>query len=377
MKFNELDILPVLETALAKEQIVEPTPIQQKSIPYILDGKDIYISSETGTGKTLAYLLPIISRIDSSTKDLQVIILAPTHELASQIHKQTLSLNQNSGLAFRSLLLIGGTSTNRQVDKLKKKPHIVIGSAGRILDLIQMRKLKSHNVKCMVIDEADSMLNGESIDLVNGILKTMLKQRQLILVSATNKKETNAAANSISDKLVHVFTNSNQVCNDIEHVYFEIPEKKKTDLLRKLIRSYKPERAIVFVHRNETAMQVAEQLRERGISAGEIHGDCNKFSREQSIKQFKQGKINILIASDVAARGLDIKGVTHIFNLDIPAKSNDYLHRAGRTGRAGKHGYCVSLMNNNDLKTANRYKDELKIQITKATIFDGVVTLQK
>ena len=167
MTFSELEILPVLESALAKENICQPTPIQMVATPVVLAGKDVYISSETGTGKTLAYLLPLLSRLDISTKDLQVMIVTPTHELCSQIQSELLLLKQNSGWGFRSQLLIGGASTKRQIEKLKKKPHIVVGSAGRMLELIKVRKLKVHKVRTLVVDEADSMLVGESANTIN------------------------------------------------------------------------------------------------------------------------------------------------------------------------------------------------------------------
>ncbi|MCF6176337.1 MAG: DEAD/DEAH box helicase [Victivallaceae bacterium] len=377
MKFNELAILPALETALIKENITVPTQIQEHGIPVIIDGKDVFISSETGSGKTLAYLLPLISKLDLTSKNLQVIIVTPTYELCSQIQDQLIKLNQNSGLGVRSQLLIGSASTKRQLEKLKKKPHIVVGSAGRILDLIKMKKLKVHAVNSMVIDEADKMLFGEEMDLVEDILRSMLKERQLIYVSATNQPESNETIASLSPALVSIHTQSNKIVDDIEHICFTAHENDKPKLLCKIINACDPERAIVFTHRNETAGRIARKLAEHKISVGELHGECDKQTRLQAINRFRNGKVKILVASDMAARGLDIKGVTHIFNVDAPGKSKDYLHRAGRTGRAGAHGYCISLMSGEEQKIVRRYERELKIIIKQASIYEGVITYEK
>ncbi len=376
MKFSELLIKPALEAALSKENIIEPTAIQEKSIPLILNGKDIYLSSETGTGKTLAYLLPLISKLDTTSRDLQVMILTPTHELASQIIDQLKRIQQNSDIDIRSQLLIGTASIKRQLENLKKKPHIVAGSAGRLLELIKMRKLKVHNVKSVVIDEADKLLYTESVDTIKEILRSMLKGRQLIFASATNQAISNEVAKTLAPDLIQAHTGSNQISSNIDHIYFEAHENEKPKLLSRIINACKPERAIIFTHRNETARRIAKKLSERKKNIGEIHGDCDKQARQNTINQFRSGKINILVASDMAARGLDVKGVTHIFNFDIPAQSKDYLHRAGRTGRAGANGYCISLMSGEEQKAARRYERELKIKMHKATIFDGVIKFE-
>lgn len=376
MEFKALAILPELETALEKENITTPTPIQECAIPAIMDNEDVFISSETGSGKTLAYLLPLISKLDIISRDLQVIIVTPTHELSSQIQDQLIKLAQNSGLGFRSQLLIGSAAIKRQLEKLKKKPHIIVGSTGRMLELIKMRKLKVHKINTMVIDEADKMLFDESLELIEEVLSTMLKERQMIYVSATNQTESNETIASLSPAVVHVHTGSNKIVANIEHICFTAHENDKPKLLGKLISAYAPERAIVFTHRNETAGRIAIKLAEHKISVGEMHGACDKQTRRQAINNFKNGKIKVLVASDMAARGLDIKGVTHIFNVDVPGKSKDYLHRAGRTGRAGAHGYCISLMSGEEMKIARRYERELKIKIKQANIFGGVISFE-
>ena len=377
MNFSELGISTDLELALAKESIVTPTPIQEKAAPEILSGNDVYISSETGSGKTLAYLLPLLTKLNFATKDLQLVILTPTHELASQIQDQLISLKQNSGLDMRSQLLIGSASTKRQIEKLKKKPHVIVGSAGRILELTKIKKLKVHKVETVVIDEADNMLYGDKIDVIHNILDTMLRGRQIILASATNQSEANKAIHSISEQMVQVHTKSNTVCDTIEHIYLSAHENEKPKTLVRIIKACNPERAIVFTHKNETAKRTARNLSDNGIKVGEIHGECDKLSRVKAIEQFKRGKIQVLVASDMAARGLDVKGVSHIFNVDVPSKSKDYLHRAGRTGRAGANGYCISLMSGEEEKIGRRYERELDITLKKALVAEGEITLDE
>lgn len=371
--FQNFEVLPALITALAAEKIATPTAIQNQAIPCVLENKDVYISSPTGTGKTLAYALPLLSKIDVTSKDLQVIILTPTHELSSQIQSQLLLLNQNSGLGFRSQLLIGGASTKRQIEKLKKKPHLVVGSAGRVLELIKMKKLKVHTVKTLVIDEADSMLFGDSLTGIKKILQCLTAPPQIILVSATNQQETNAVAAELSPAMIQAHAESNQVSQSIDHIWFSGHQNEKAELLRKILRASEPERAIVFTHRNETAIRIAQGLTNRSFKVSEIHGKCDKLTREKSINEFRRGKTTILVASDMGARGLDIKGVTHVFNVDIPGQSKAYLHRAGRTGRAGEPGVCVSLVSPEEEKIIRRFERELDIQFTQATIANGEV----
>jgi superfamily II DNA/RNA helicase len=375
MKFSELGILPALESALAKEDIVETNAIQEKAIPLMLDGQDVYISSETGTGKTLAYLLPLLSKLDCDSKGIQAVILTPTYELAAQIQDQLVRLRQNSTLDFRSMMVIGSAALKRQLEKLKSKPQIIVGSTGRILELLKMKKIKVSTVKTLVIDEADKMLLSESLGMMKDLQRAMLKDRQMVFVSATNLPATNQVAADMSANLMEAHTQSNQISDNITHIAFIAHENERPKLLCKVIHACDPERAIVFTHRNETAKRIARKLAEHGMEVGEIHGDCDKQDRVNAINQFRLGKIKILVASDMAARGLDVKGVTHIFNIDVPGKSRDYLHRAGRTGRAGEHGYCISFMSGVERKVARRYQRDLDIAITKASIYKGVIRL--
>jgi len=373
MNFLDIGLNKSLVEGLAVESIENPLPIQEVAIPAILENKDIYLSAPTGTGKTLAYLLPLFEKMDPEKLALQTIVLAPTHELASQIHQQALRLSENSKIKIRSLLLIGGANTKRQIEKLKKKPQLVVGSVGRVLELIRMKKLKIPHVHAVVVDEADRMLAGKSHDDLDRFYRLFSTLPQLIFASAT---QTNLILKEIkkwAPNLEQISVGANQVNTNIQHIYFVVEEREKANLLRKIVRSINPKRALVFVHRNNAAALVRSKMEHYNISVGDLHGTHGKESRKKAIDQFRKGTLQLLIASDVAARGLDIKGVDCIFNYDVPANSQAYLHRAGRTGRAEENGIAISLVTTAEVRLIRRHEKTLKIEMTEALIQDGVL----
>ena len=373
MTFPELDVPPDLVVALGKQDITEPTAIQIAALPVLLAGKDAYLNAETGTGKTLAYLLPIFCRLDAKLVATQVVIVAPTHELAIQIQRQCCDLAQNAGWPIRSLLLIGGTSMERQVEKLKKKPHIVVGSPGRIRELISVGKLKAQAVTSVVIDEADRLLLEESLPVIRAIIQAAPRARQLIFASATEQPESASAIAALAPELVMLKAGVAPVNENIEHLYLVCEERDKPELLRKLLHALRPERAMVFVHRNETAEQVAANLAHHKIPVADLHAASDKQARKQAMDDFRSARIPVLIASDVAARGLDIKGVSHIFNLDVPTQSKAYLHRVGRTARAGAKGQAMTLMTEDEVRLVRRYESELGIVMRRVRLREGRV----
>jgi superfamily II DNA/RNA helicase len=373
MTFAELQLHPELIAALAKQEIADPTPIQIAALPVLLDAKDAYLHAETGTGKTLAYLLPIFSRLDIALAATQAVIVAPTHELAIQIHRQCCDLAQNAGWAVRSVLLIGGTATDRQIEKLKKKPHLVVGSPGRVAELIAKGKLKTKNVGSIVIDEADRLLADESLPSVEAIIRSVPNTRQLIFASATVERESSAAIAALSPHAVMLHAGAAAVNKNIEHLYLICEERDKPDELRKLWHAMSPERAIVFVHRNDVAQKIAAKLEHHDVPAVDLNAALHKLDRKDAMDGFRSGAIRVLIASDVAARGLDIKGVTHIFNFDVPTMSKAYLHRVGRTGRAGANGVAVSLLTEAEARLIRRYQEELGIELKGIRVRAGRV----
>jgi superfamily II DNA/RNA helicase len=371
MSFTDLQIPAPLIAALAAQAITEPTAIQVAATPVLLAGKDAYLHAETGTGKTLAYLLPLFCRIDAGLAATQLVIVAPTHELAIQIQRQCVELARNAASGIRTLLLIGGTPTQRQIDKLKNKPHVVVGSPGRIGELIGRGKLKVQHLRCVVVDEADLLLGEEYLPAVRAIIEAAPPSRQLVFASATREKHAIAAIGALSPELVMLKAGAAAVSDTIEHLYLVCEERDKPDELRKLLHALQPERTLVFVHRNDVAAKVAGKLAHHHIPAADLNAGNDKLVRQRAMDGFRAGTVRVLIASDVAARGLDVKGVTHVVNLDVPTLSKAYLHRSGRTGRAGARGTAVSLVDDSELRIIRRHEQELGIHMQCVRMREG------
>ena len=371
MTFTEIGVPEDLVAALAKQAITEPMPIQTVAYPVLSAGKDAYLCAETGTGKTLAYLLPLLGRLDLSLAATQLAVIAPTHELVLQIQRQCIELAKNANRAVRTLALVGGTLIDRQVEKLKTKPHVVVGSPGRIRELIQLRKLKAHLIKCVVIDEADRLLGDESAQMIRDLLHVMPRDRQLVFVSATEQSQSAATIATLSPNLVMLRTVGASINPNIEHLGLVCEERDKADVLRSLVHALSSERIMVFVHRTETAENVAAKLAHHKINVAQLHAAVTKQDRQQAMESFRSGRANVLIASDVAARGLDIPDVTHVINLDVPTLSKAYLHRVGRTARAAASGVAISFFTENETQLARRFEQELGITIHRVRLREG------
>ena len=373
MTFAELGVPDDLVAALAKQDITDPMPVQIAALPVLLAGKNAYLKSETGTGKTLAYVLPILGRVEMPRDATQVVILGPTHELAIQIQRLCRDLAQHAGRAIRTQLLIGGTSMARQIDHLKRKPHVVVGSPGRIRELMTMGKLKTQAIACIVIDEADRLLADTSLDDVRAIVRATPAGRQLIFASATEQPESAAAITALAPDVVMVRAGAAAVNENIEHFYMVCEERDKPEVLRKLLHALGAERALVFVHRNDTAETVAAKLAHHHVAVANLHGASDKRGRKQAMDDFRSGRARVLIASDVAARGLDIAGVTDIVNLDVPTQGKAYLHRVGRTARAGAKGRATTLMTAAEVRLVRRLETELGIVMHPVRLREGQV----
>jgi len=372
--FSELNLIPQLVEALKKQHIDKPTEIQKQAIPAIIENNDIIAQSQTGSGKTLAYLLPLISKIDLTSKNLQAIVLTPTHELALQVERQINLLIKNSGLPLRAAVIIGGVNITRQLEKLKEKPHIVVGSAGRILEIIGRKKMTGHMVKTIVIDEADRMLDEKNIENVKAIIKTTLKDRQLVMFSATmSEKAINTAKDLMKEAQIIQIKKKGFLPDSIKHIYFVCEKRDKVDMLRKIIRSEKPERVIVFTNNPNNIETIIEKLEYHKLKAAGIYGLNNKMERKQSMEDFVSGRKPVLITSDLSSRGLDIEGVTHIINMDIPEEPVFYLHRAGRTGRAGKKGVSISIVTQKEEHWLRKYEKRFNIKIEKKVLSYGKI----
>jgi len=373
--FDKLGLSEELVNGLKLMGIKDPTEIQQKAIPWAIANRDVIGQSQTGSGKTLAYLLPLFMKIASDKREMQAIILAPTHELAMQIDMTVRLLSEKSGIPVTSAAIIGDVNVKRQIEKLREKPHIIVGSAGRIIELIKMKKINAQTVKTIVLDEGDKLLNDKNIKVVKDIIKTTMKDRQLMVFSATvSEKAISVAKDLMKTPEIIKIKEENMVNPDIEHLYLQCEQRDKMEMLRKLIAATEPSKAIIFINKSDDIQITTSKLKFHNINAYSIFGTAAKEDRKNAMEGFRSGKYRLLVASDLAARGLDIAGVSLIFNLDIPEDHKEYLHRAGRTGRQGMEGTCISIVTEKEVATLKKMEREFNIEISPARIYKGIIS---
>lgn len=362
--FLQTGVSPVLAEALQKQNISTPTEVQIRTLPEALAGKDLIVQSPTGTGKTLAYLLPLFSKIDPQKREMQAIVLAPTHELAMQIVRQAEILAEGAESPLKVLPILGNVNVQRQVEKLRDKPQLLVGSPGRIQELMKKKKIHAHTIKTIIIDEADRLLDQNNLPILRDIIKMTPRERQLLLFSASiTPKSAEIAKDLLKEPVTIGVEASVPVPVNINHLYFLVELRDKIDTLRKILRSANPQRAIVFIGHREEADVVADKLSYHGMVVKAIHGDSEKLDRKKVMEDFRSGKIQVLVASDLAARGLDIQGLTHIINLHITRDPQNYLHRAGRTGRMGQAGTVISIVTQSELAQVKVWEKSLGITL--------------
>ncbi len=339
----------------------EPSPIQKEVIPVILDGLDVIAQAQTGTGKTAAFALPLVNdlRHDGS---IEALIVAPTRELVMQIGDEVFKLGKYNKV--RTVSLFGGQPIRRQIELLEKKPQIIIATPGRLLDHLRNGRLKDFDPKVVVLDESDEMLDMGFLDDIEEIFTYLSSDRQTLLFSATMPTPIKHLAQKIlhNPKLIKV-TPSDTTNQDISQRYYIINEQEREDAIVRLIDSEMPSKAIIFTRMKKEADLLCERLVSRGYKAGALHGDMEQRERQRAIKAFKDSSINVLVATDIAARGLDISGVSHVFNFHIPLNPESYVHRIGRTGRAGKKGVAITLATPLEFKELRRIKENTKAKI--------------
>ncbi|MDD5945974.1 MAG: DEAD/DEAH box helicase [Clostridia bacterium] len=370
--FKELGLSEELTAALKKQGIEKPTEVQENTIPDILEKNSVIARAETGSGKTLTYLLPLFMNIDPTARTAQCIILTPTHELAVQVHRQAELLAENSGIEIRSALIIGNAGMARQIEKLKEKPQIIIGSAGRIYDLIGKRKIPAHTVKTIVVDEADRMLDNMNIDMVKAIVKTTLKDsRQMIFLSASMNDEAVSVAKEMCSKEPVFCMAEEKIPASLSHYCITCELRDKINTIRKIVHGEKAKKTIVFINNPENIEVTVEKLCYHSLKAVGLYGGIRRDERRKAINDMISGKAEILVASDLVSRGLDIPGVTHIINLDIPENATSYLHRAGRSGRGGKSGKIISLATLGEKRYVNKCARELGIKVEYVRMREG------
>lgn len=357
--FSELGVSKPIVDALAKAGITSPFPIQHLAIPIALTGSDLIGQARTGTGKTFAYGLPLLqriwtdSRLNESTKP-KALVMAPTRELAIQVAND-LSL-AGAGCSIRVLTIYGGVGYEEQLETLKSGVDVVVGTPGRLLDLTQRRSLKLDDVQIVVLDEADEMLNLGFLPDVERLLAKVPGSRQTLLFSATMPSQIMALARSHLNQPVNIRAEGDDaqatVPDTTQYVY-QAHELDKPEIVGKLANSGRVEKMMIFTQTKRAAQRLSDELSDRGFAAGAIHGDLNQAQRERTLKKFRNGKLTILVATDVAARGIDVAGVSHVVNYEVPDDPEQYIHRIGRTGRAGNSGVAVTLV---DWQDVTRWK---------------------
>ncbi|CAM4342664.1 DEAD/DEAH box helicase [Paenibacillus typhae] len=341
--FAEFGLEPKVLQAITELGFEESTPIQEQAIPIALTGADMIGQAQTGTGKTAAFGIPLISKISREDEKITALVMTPTRELAIQVAEEIGKLSRFKGL--RSLAIYGGQDIGRQIRGLKKKPQIIIGTPGRLLDHINRKTIRLDDVQTIVLDEADEMLDMGFMEDIQSILKLVPEERQTMLFSATMPPNIQRLAQQFLKNPQHVSVIPKQISAPlIDQAYIEVPERQKFEALSRLIDMESPELAIVFGRTKRRVDELAEGLQKRGYSADGLHGDLSQNQRDAVMRKFRDGSIDVLVATDVAARGLDVSGVTHVINFDLPQDPESYVHRIGRTGRAGKEGTAWSFV---------------------------------
>ena len=349
MLFTDLGLSPSILRAIEEEGYTSPTPIQEKSIPAVLKGGDLLAAAQTGTGKTAGFTLPILQRLTSNTKassgkrQLRVLILTPTRELAAQVQESVVTYGKYTGL--KSTVVFGGVGANPQIKAIAAGLDILVATPGRLLDLMSQKCVSLDAIEILVLDEADRMLDMGFLRDIKKILAALPKQRQNLLFSATFSTEIKALADGLlnSPALIEV-ARSNSTNEAIAQLIHPVDRGQKHPLLAHLIQTKQWKQVLVFTRTKHGANKLVTQLEKDGITSMAIHGNKSQSARTKALAEFKDGKITVLVATDIAARGIDIDQLPHVVNYDLPNVSEDYVHRIGRTGRAGSNGVAVSLV---------------------------------
>ncbi|MCB1705568.1 MAG: DEAD/DEAH box helicase [Halioglobus sp.] len=369
MLFKDLGLSAELLRAVEKQGYAEATPIQEQAIPIVLEGKDLLAGAQTGTGKTAGFTLPVLQRLQQAHQEGQkrhprVLVLTPTRELAAQVHESVRDYGQY--LPFRSAVIFGGVSINPQKQKLIKGVDIVVATPGRLLDHVQQRSIDLSRVEILVLDEADRMLDMGFIRDIRKILNVIPAQRQTLLFSATFSREIKALSSEFMNQPSQIqVTPENTAVDLVSQVVYPVDKHRKRELLSQKIGEEQWQQVLVFTRTKHGANKLAEQLGKDGITASAIHGNKSQGARTKALADFKAGAVRVLVATDIAARGIDIDKLPHVVNFELPNIPEDYVHRIGRTARAGREGSAMSLVCVDELKLLRDIEKLLGSQIEK------------
>lgn len=375
-QFSDLPLQPELMEGLEKLGYAEPTPIQAQVIPIMLTGADLIGQAQTGTGKTAAFALPILQSLIAGQREPQALILSPTRELAMQVAKAMEGYGAYTGV--RVLSIYGGSSYSRQISALKRGVDVVVGTPGRLLDLLKKKSLNLSQVRTLVLDEADEMLSMGFIDDIETILDATARKRQVALFSATMPKRIKELAGKyLHNPQIVTIKEKQLTVAAIEQRYYIVNQRDKFAALTRLFEAEDMTRTLIFVRTRVGTGELANALAARGISAEMINGDLSQDARERVMSRFKNNRIQVLVATDVAARGLDINDISHIVNYDLPEDPEVFVHRIGRTGRAGKEGVAISLLTPRDTRMLRRIESYTRQKQTKSELPTKDAILQK
>ncbi len=370
MLFNDLGLSAELLRAIDKKGYRQTTPIQQQALPSILAPQDILACAQTGTGKTAGFTLPILQRLKKSKsgrKRVQVLILTPTRELAAQVAESVREYGHF--LPYSTAVIFGGVSINTQIQKLRKGVDIVVATPGRLLDHLERRTIDLSGIDVLVLDEADRMLDMGFIRDIRKVMKALPKQRQNLLFSATFSNEIRRLASDLLNAPEEIdVAPRNTTADRVEQTIHPVDRPRKRKLLTELISDGKWRQVLVFTRTKHGSNRLAEQLNRDGISAAAINGNKSQGARTRALKDFKSGDVRVLVATDIAARGLDIDRLPHVVNYELPHVAEDYVHRIGRTARAGQSGHAISLVCADELKLLKGIERLLKTEIQRKTI---------
>lgn len=349
MSFTAFTFHPQIQKAIDTCGYVSPTPIQEQAIPSVLAGRDLLGLAQTGTGKTAAFVLPILQRLHAGPKGkIRALIIAPTRELAEQTHDYIGKMATHTHL--RSIVVYGGVSKQGQINKIRQGVDIVVACPGRLLDLVNDRAISLAAVEMLILDEADHMFDKGFLPDIRRILKNLPRQRQTLVFSATMPTEIRSLAEDILTDPVTVQINHTRPIATISHVFYQVEQKNKTTLLKKILQEKEMATALVFTRTKHKAKNLALQLQKAGCKATSLQGNLSQQKRQQALDGFKSGIYTILVATDIAARGIDVSGISHVLNYDMPSTAETYTHRTGRTGRASCTGEACTFATQDDYK---------------------------
>lgn len=367
--FASFNLNAKIQASIKAQGYDTPTPIQAKAIPVVMAGRDVMGLAQTGTGKTAAFVLPILERISKNRGNkISALIIAPTRELAQQINEVVVGFAR--GLNIRSMTAFGGVSMGRQVRELRDGVDVVVGCPGRILDHLERRTMRLDGLEVLVLDEADQMFDMGFIPTVRQILKAIPRERQTLLFSATMPPDIRKLAHEILQKPETIQVGNSNPPTTVSHAIFPVPANLKADLLVKLLEKTDTDSVLVFTRTKHRAKRVSEHLKEKGFKATSLQGNLSQNQREIAMQGFRSGKYQILVATDIAARGIDISSISHVINYDIPDTAEAYTHRIGRTGRAAKTGDAYTLVTGEDTYMVRTIERALRTELERKTLPD-------